>query len=243
MGGKLTAVALLAAGAAVFVSFGGHGGGGPSRAARADGSGTGVQAKTPTPRWPLFPQAPGRRRSRLTRAGRTSSTSQSADDRGGAYVYKTTDGGQHWLPTAARVCAITSIESCPTLGPSSSLDGSPEKYTPGRPPGPATPRHAVHGRGAIERVRPLSRSVAPWLCNTFLIVAGHHFPPARLRRSALRRSSPAMSHPAAHARSARRARAPAYSAGRGGHPGLVLVQRRVNKPPWTRQGLGFFCSR
>jgi photosystem II stability/assembly factor-like uncharacterized protein len=96
------ALLLAAAGAAVFIGFGGHGGGGAGSAALAGGSGAGGQARTPAPSLAALPAGARPQAFAFDPRRPNMVYVASADDRGGAYVYKTTDGGRHWQPTGAR---------------------------------------------------------------------------------------------------------------------------------------------
>ena len=97
------ALLIAGAGAAAFIGFGGHGGGGAGTAALAGGTGAAGQARTAAPSLAGLPA--GARPSAFAFDPRRPNLVYvtSAHDRGGgAYVYKTTDGGRHWQPTGAR---------------------------------------------------------------------------------------------------------------------------------------------
>jgi len=110
-------VVVASAGVAGLIGFGGRSGGGAGSAALADGSGAGGQARTPAPSLAALPA--GARPQVFAFDPRRPSVVYvaSAHDRGGAYVYKTTDGGRHWQPTAARgtgwISDILSLTSDP----------------------------------------------------------------------------------------------------------------------------------
>ena len=96
------AALLIAAGVAALIGFGGRGGGGAGTAAPAGGSGAEGQARTAAPSLAGLPA--GARPSAFAFDPRRPNVVYvtSAHDRGGVYVYKTTDGGGHWEPTGAR---------------------------------------------------------------------------------------------------------------------------------------------
>ena len=93
---------VAAAGVVAFIGFGGHGGGGAGTAALAGGSGAESQARAAGPTLAGLPA--GARPQVFAFDPRQPSVVYvaSAHDRGGAYVYKTIDGGRHWHSTAAR---------------------------------------------------------------------------------------------------------------------------------------------
>jgi photosystem II stability/assembly factor-like uncharacterized protein len=97
------ALVVAASTAAVgLIGFGGWGGGGAGRTALADRSGTGGPTRTPAP--PLAALPAGARPQAFAFDPRRPNVVYvaSAHDRGGVYVYKTSDSGRHWQPTAAR---------------------------------------------------------------------------------------------------------------------------------------------
>ena len=98
----LAVLLLVGAGVAAFIGFGGHGGGGAGTAALADGSGAGGEARTTPPSLAALPA--GARPQAFAFDPRRPNVVYvaSAHDGGGVYVYKTTDGGRSWQPTAAR---------------------------------------------------------------------------------------------------------------------------------------------
>jgi photosystem II stability/assembly factor-like uncharacterized protein len=95
-------VVAVAAAVAGLIGFGGGNGSGAGTAALADGSGAGSQARTPAPSLAALPA--GDRASVFAFDPRRPNVVYvaSAHARDGVYVYKTTDGGGHWHPTAAR---------------------------------------------------------------------------------------------------------------------------------------------
>jgi photosystem II stability/assembly factor-like uncharacterized protein len=95
------AVVLAALGGGAWASFDINGGG-AGRVALADGSGAGGEARTLAPTLAALPA--GARPSAFAFDPRRPDVVYvtSAHDPGGAYVYKTTDGGRHWQPTGAR---------------------------------------------------------------------------------------------------------------------------------------------
>lgn len=90
-----------AAGVAGLIGFHGGGNGGTGTAARAGGSGARGHATEQTP--PLAPLPAGNRASAFAFDPRRPNVVYvaSAHARGGVFVYKTTDGGRHWLSTGA----------------------------------------------------------------------------------------------------------------------------------------------
>jgi photosystem II stability/assembly factor-like uncharacterized protein len=95
------AVAVAAAvGVAGLIGFGGWSGGGAGTAALADGSGAGGQAKTPAPSLAALPAGDQPSVFAFDRPNVVYVASAHARD--GVYVHKSTDGGRHWHPTAAR---------------------------------------------------------------------------------------------------------------------------------------------
>ena len=97
-----TAFVVAAAAGAGLIGFHGGGGGGTGTAALGGGSGGGGQATEPTP--PLAPLPAGNGASAFAfDPGRPDIVYvASPHARGGVFVYKTTDGGRHWLLTGAQ---------------------------------------------------------------------------------------------------------------------------------------------
>ena len=97
-----TAFVVAAAAGAGLIGFHGGGGGGTGTAALGGGSGAGGQATEPTP--PLAPLPAGNGASAFAFDPRRPDIVYVASPhaRGGVFVYKTTDGGRHWLLTGAQ---------------------------------------------------------------------------------------------------------------------------------------------
>ena len=107
-----------AAGVAGLIGFNGGGGGGAGTAALAGGSGAGGQAGKPAPSLAPIPAGNGAEAFAFDPRRPNVVYMAVAHAVGGVYVYKTTDGGQHWRSTGAQgtgwVSDILSLTADPT---------------------------------------------------------------------------------------------------------------------------------